>query len=80
MFSIPFILNPPPHSGDWPHVFQLLASKHHTLEIGKELFHCAYFGLLFVHHVGSFKWYLYTALPLFIITALAIVSTKIGGN
>ena len=79
MFSIPFILNPPPSAVHPFFLVDILIRKHHIIEIGKELFHCAYFGLMFLYHVGSVRWYLYTALPLLAITLLSIVASK-GGN
>lgn len=79
MFSLPFILNPPPTCGRWPHVTDFLVTRHHAIEVGKELFHCAYFGLMFAYHMGTAQWYLYTALPLAAITILSIVASK-GGN
>lgn len=70
-YGLPFILNPPAHTGpEWKLTEVLWNTLHnHTLlQMAEAGFHCAYFGLLFVDHFMGTKLYIWTALPLLVVT------------
>lgn len=75
MFSIWFCKAPTPVEGRCPDFLEFLHRQHYHLEFSKELIHCAYFGLLFIEGAGK-AWYAYTAVPLLLLTVLAILSMK----
>jgi len=43
----------------------------HGLPTLAEVFHCSYYGLLFME--GGNKWYVWTALPILVVTVIAMM-------
>lgn len=71
LYGAPFVLNPPavkPPEWKLTEVFGHILHNHTLLQMAEAGFHCAYFGLLFVDHFMGTKLYIWTALPLLIVT------------
>lgn len=73
LFGVPFLLNPPaPKAPEWhiPEWAMHLLHNSSFLHALETSLHCAYFGLILVDSFIGTKFYIWTALPLLILTLM----------